>query len=384
MFEFKIEKTDRFGARAGSIRLNKYDDAIETPTRAMTNSDFGHIKSLREIGLFKDGFDSVPNRIIEVSSPFWPNRLRTLDDSYATGKQEEQLYQYVEDQSRLTVYSPVFSKTSVVSDKNNEILMNIQQQAGFKAITICDRNAASSAEILKRRIEDAKQHISTYDNGDKLAIFVQLEMKGASDSLFVDKLKTIADSHIDGLILKYGSLKNNLNKYISLYKIFNNKNIFLHLSGIRASFKGSRMKTSMYIMMLMPMLGFDSVSLWSIGFSDAKEHIIRFGDARRFNPITYAYQKVEKIYKDYKKPMGCDCLIDNGLTVNDFSNKFIGTVTLNDANKIHDLLTSHKEFKLERAAIKTRDITSLIEKKSLAKEAVSSLNLLSNRFSVNA
>jgi hypothetical protein len=384
MLEFKVDKTDRFGARAGNIRLNNYDDMIETPTRAMTNADFGHVKSLREIGLFKDGFDSIPNRVIEVSSPFWPKRLKTLDDSYTTEKQKEQLYQYVEDQSRLALYSPVFSRTSVVSDKNNEILMNIQQQAGFKAITICDRHVASSTEILSKRISSAKQYITTYDNGDRLATFVQLEMEGAPYSLFIEKLKTVAKANVSGLILKYGSLKTNIDKYAALHEIFNDKNLLLHLSGIRASFKVNHMKNSLYTMMLMPTFGFDSVALWATGFGDVKEHVIHFGSARRFDTKTYAYQKLEKIYPDFNKAIDCDCLVDRHLTVKTFSNKFTGTVTTNDANKMHDLLSSQTELELESAAIKNQDLIRFLHTKPLAKEAVSALNLLSSRLYISA
>ncbi len=384
MLEFKVDKIDKFGARAGSIRLNNYDDMIETPTRAMTNADFGHVKSLREIGLFKDGFDSIPNRVIEVSSPFWPKRLKTLDDSYTTEKQKDQLYQYVEDQSRLVLYSPVFSRTSVVSDKNNEVLMNIQQQAGFKAVTVCDRHVASSAEILSKRIDFAKQYITTYDNGDRLATFVQLELEGAPYQLFIEKLKAVSKANVSGLIIRYGSLKTNIDKYAAVHELFNDKNLLLHLSGIRASFKGNHMKNSLYTMMLMPMFGFDSVALWATGFGDVKEHVIRFGSARRFNTKTYAYQKLENIYPNFSKAMGCDCLVDRGLTVENFSNKFNGTVTINDANKMHDLLSSQTELELESAAIKNQDLIRFLHTKPLAKESVSALNLLSNKLHASA
>lgn len=365
MFKFTLQKVDSTGIRLGNIKISEYEKEIITPTRAMNNADFTHISELQSAEIIKNNIEDIPNRVVEVSVPFWNKKLSSLEYGPATTKIVDKLFKYTLDQTKASLFSPTFSRSAKITTKQNKILLDIQQQAGFKALTIIDDPDSNITEFTKR-LYDSNEQIDKY--GEKTGRLVQLDLS-MNRNLLSQKINKVLDMGLDGIIFKYATFRLKIENYYAISKLLGNENIFLHISGVRKSYKGPRMKGSVYLPQMMPLFGFDSVASFSVGFGYPEKQVI-FGKAKRFDVSTYGFLPLENIYKDPNMLMNCNCPVDMGRSYNDFININRMNDTIKNANNIHDLITSYREFQLEAFKIKMNEKLDFLNKKEYVKQFI--------------
>ena len=232
-------------------------------------------------------------------------------------------------------------------------------------MTIID-DPHSNANVLGDRLAKSSEQIDQYS--DQLGRLVQLDLNiGRTDLL--DKIDKSISSQIDGFIFKYASLEAKTENYAAIAEMLGNKNLFLHLSGVRKSFRAKSMKASIYLPQMMPLFGFDSIGLYSVGFGNPEGPIV-FGRAKRFDAKTYRYSPIEKIYKSPSVPMNCSCPVDKEVTYKEFMAMNRMNDTIKHANSIHDLVSNYREFQLEALKIANGSLFNMLQTKEYARQFI--------------
>lgn len=365
---FKIENIDPLGMRMGRLSFSgERAENLLTPVRAFTNSDRGNFDKLKQIGLFKNGFDELANLPFAVNYSYNTEQLVALHNGNASQNHLRQLKRQVTD-GKLNIFDPVISRNEngklvVIPEKMNDVLMDVQLQAGFKIITVLDEKPSSTAEEFKDRLKDARNLLQTYEetqrNEEKqhLELFPRMDLAMRTDK-FIAKIAAINELGIKGIILKFASIMDNIENYRYLKKIAET-NLFIHLSEVPRTFP----KNDIYVILSLILSGADSFSLQSrfrIDKDDIKAIVHK--PVKRLDPYTWKFKQFDNLYGSDEK-MQC-CAVDKGYTKTEFRKAYNGAQLFITANRMHDGLVTNTELLKCRQETMQGSLKSHLQKKA--------------------
>ncbi len=365
---FKIENIDSLGMRAGRLSFSgERAEDILTPVRAFTNSDRGNFDKLKQIGLFKNGFDELPNIPFVVNYSYNTEQLAALHNGNASQNHLRQLKRQVTD-GKLNIFDPAISRNEngrlvVIPKKTNDVLMDIQLQAGFKVITVLDEKPSSTAEEFKDRLKEAVKLLQTYEETQKdeekqhLELFPRIDLAMRTDK-FIAKINAINEFGIKGVILKFASVIDNIENYRYLKKIADT-DLFIHLSEVPRTFP----KNDIYVMLSLIISGADSFSLQSrfrIDKDDVKAIVHK--PIKRLDPQIWKFRQFDNLYSSDEK-IQC-CAVDKGYTKTEFRKAYNGAQLFITANRMHDSLATNTELLKCRQEAMQGSLKQLLQKKA--------------------
>jgi queuine/archaeosine tRNA-ribosyltransferase len=385
---FKIENINPLGMRTGRLAFSgERAEDILTPVRAFTNSDRSNFDKLKQIGLFKSGFDELSNLPFAINYSYNTEQLAALHNGNASQNHLRQLKKQVTD-GKLNIFDPAISRNEksrlvVIPEKTNNVLMDIQLQAGFKVITVLDEKPSSTAEEFKGRLNDARALLQTYEETQKdeekqhLELFPRIDLAMRTDK-FIAKINAINELGIKGVILKFASVIDNIENYRYLKKIAEN-NLFIHLSEVPRTFP----KNDIYVMLALVLSGADSFSLQS-RFRIDKDDIkaIMHKPIKRLDPNTWKFRQFDSLYSSDEK-IQC-CAVDKDYTKTEFRKAYNGAQLFITANRMHDSLVTNMELLKCRQETIQGSLKSHLQKKADAAklmERVFKVAILSNPLS---
>lgn len=361
MFKFNIDGTDSTGLRIGTLDCETVD--IQTPTRAITASEIGHLNELGSNMNF-------PHKIIEISKIYKEEMLGMLTSkennndisSEVSARHKKQIEKFTKYPDKIVIFNPSLPKDYKISERLNKILIGLQIASDVDLITIQDEKPDSSKEAFEKRIKESINFIegqTDFDYVEPMPV-MRMDMK---NNLFQEKLRMLIDNNIKCVNLRYSSYRECYPNFSSIRKTASNTDMFIHMSDITRTW---HKKTS--LMHALQPLGIDSFSLKI--FKPYPVMIIKQRLARRFDGKSWGILNLEEHRKLWGDNLNCSCHSCIGKDVNSFTKVWSGSNLVSSAIKVHDAFDGYREMQNSRKAGVYNEFRKYAKSKIYARDAI--------------
>ena len=373
MIEAKLEASN-FGARSVTISTPKIK--IQTPNMAIISTATHYIDNVINSGKIKDiAFPPYPHDIYEVvrkehSKNFRLKELRKpkVFEKKITGLKQDLRFQ--KDALKMFHYQKPDTFTEVTRE-DNSLLFSFQKKAGLYLIKIWDEQVTRTPKYFARQV-DRFRELAEKEGADVMPV---LEMGNPDVDNFKEKLNQINDLGIQKINVNAGSLFTDWKNYNALMNFTEDKDIWVHSSGLSRKWKSDYTTSEAHIHQK---FGINSFSLEVFKNFLVKGKVSVFDrnplKQKLFDQGTCGHLSLEEGITRYSDELNCDFVCCHNKTRSSFYKDYAKVELLPVFANVHEAFNSYVEMQVGRKRIQEQDFKEYIKGKDYLQSAFSKLD----------
>ncbi|MCX6803349.1 MAG: hypothetical protein NTY48_02130 [Candidatus Diapherotrites archaeon] len=379
MISVKLEGTD-FGAR--NITIDTGGNRIVAPSRALISTETHYVEKIINSGRVATAvFPPYPHEIYEVvraenrkknqfqvselSNPkVFERKLVGLKQDLRFQKNALKLFHYQK-------MSPFFEMTR----ENNILLAKFQADAELKVIKVWDERVNTSPKYFETQIDQFRNKLDEVG----LEIMPVLETANPDVDNYEAKWKLLHDMGINKVGTTAESILQNWKNYSIIQKFVEDKDIWVHASGVPRRWASNHTTSEMHILqrfgintfaleVFRPFLREGAVSVYDRNPKDQK----------LYDQNTCGGLGLKEGVSLYHGELNCDHVCCNGKTRAEFYTDYAKLELLPVYANVHEAFNSFEEMQMGAKRILDHDFKDYVKEKHYLNEA---MNNLDKRFS---
>lgn len=347
-------------SRAAIVQSSEVGD-IETPQPILSNSEVNKLFEINKSKFLLSNF--VPdNKVIEISREFTGDKIKFLTrNNKIFDKYKKELSRKASPfNDKIKLFRPEVNKNTRIDDKANAFFTELGVQGDFDWIVTSEESYNSSPDSFIKRITNTReQTYSDIINEKTKDIIPTLWISGRED-IFKKKVNAVIDNGFKAVGINYESTIINRPNYYYLKKLALDNDLITMLFSCEKTFRFDYTTAMNHFMTL---FNFDFISLKGKVVINPDVKLKTRYQPRILDKKTLGHLKLSDYIGIYKTaPLGNNVL-DNGLDLKKFIEKYNTVDLLSEAIKLHNATASFSEFSVERQEIIDKNLDGYIKNK---------------------
>jgi hypothetical protein len=354
-------------SRAAVIQSSEIGD-IETPQPIFSNSESNKLLELNKSKFLPSRF--IPkNKVIEISREFTSDKIRFLNknDKIFDKYKKELIRKASPFNDKIKLFRPEVNKKTKIDDKANAFFTELGVQGDFDWIVIPEESYNSSPDSFIKRIINTREQIYSDIINERTKDMIPTLWTGGKENIFKKKVDAVIDNGFKVIGINYESTIANRSNYYYLKKVAQDKDLITMLFNCEKTFRSNYTTAMNHFMTL---FNFDFISLKGKVVIDPNVKLKTNYGPRILDKSTLGYLKISDYISRYRNtPIG-STILDSGLDLTKFIEKYNTVDLLSEAIKLHNSTTSFSEFSIERREIIDKNLDGYIKNKEYLLKAV--------------
>ena len=319
------------------------------------------------------------NKVIEISREFTSDKIRFLNkDSKTFDKYKKELSRKASAfDDKLKLFRPDVKKAIRIDDKTSAFFNELGVQGDFDWIVVQEESYNSSPDSFIKRITDSREQVYSDIVNERTKDIIPTLWPSSREDVFKKKVHAVIDNGFKAIGINYESAIINRPNYYYLKKIAQDNDLITMLFNCEKTFRSNHITAMNHFMTL---FNFDFISLKGKVVINSDVKLKTNYEPRILDKNTLGHLKIRDYIGRYKNtPIG-SMIIDSGLSLTRFIEKYNTVDLLPEAIKLHNSTTSFSEFSIERREILDKNLDDYIKNKEyLLKAADKVFQYNSNR-----
>lgn len=364
-------------SRAAIVHSSEVGD-IETPQPIFSNSELNKLFELNRSKFLSSNL-TPDNKVIEISREFTSDKIRFLNkDSKTFDKYKKELSRKASAfDDKLKLFRPDVKKAIRIDDKTSAFFNELGVQGDFDWIVVQEESYNSSPDSFIKRITDSREQVYSDIVNERTKDIIPTLWPSSREDVFKKKVHAVIDNGFKAIGINYESAIINRPNYYYLKKIAQDNDLITMLFNCEKTFRSNHITAMNHFMTL---FNFDFISLKGKVVINSDVKLKTNYEPRILDKNTLGHLKIRDYIGRYKNtPIG-SMIIDSGLSLTRFIEKYNTVDLLPEAIKLHNSTTSFSEFSIERREILDKNLDDYIKNKEyLLKAADKVFQYNSNR-----
>ena len=354
-------------SRAAVIQSSEIGD-IETPQPIFSNSESNKLLELNKSKFLPSKF--IPeNKVIEISREFTSDKIRFLNknDKIFDKYKKELIRKASPFNDKIKLFRPEVNKKTKIDDKANAFFTELGVQGDFDWIVIPEESYNSSPDSFIKRIINTREQIYSDIINERTKDMIPTLWTGGKEDVFKKKVDAVIDNGFKAIGINYESTIANRPNYYYLKKVAQDKDLITMLFNCEKTFRSNYTTAMNHFMTL---FNFDFISLKGKVVIDPNVKLKTNYGPRILDKSTLGYLKISDYISRYRNTLIGSTILDSGLGLTKFIEKYNTVDLLSEAIKLHNSTTSFSEFSIERHEIIDKNLDDYIKNKEYLLKAV--------------
>ncbi len=347
-------------SRAAVVQSSEVGD-IETPQPIFSSSELNRMLELNKSRFLPSKF--IPkNNVIEISREFTSYKIKFLNKDIKVFERyrKELISKASQFNDKIKLFRPDVKKMTRIDDKTSAFFTELGVQGDFDWIVAQEESYNSSPDSFVKRITNTRDIVYSDIVNEKTKDVIPTLWPSSREDVFKKKVDLVIDNGFKAIGINCESVIANRPNYYYLRKVAQDKDLITMLFNCPKTPMFNKTTAMNHFMTL---FNFDFISLRGKFVINADIKLRYKYEPKILDRNTLGYLKFSQYLDKYKSASIGNNLIDGGLSLKKFIEKYNTVDLLPEAIKLHNSLASFSEFSVQRKEILDNELDSYIKSK---------------------